>query len=330
MHESLTRFHPLVQTWFTRRFQQPTGAQSAGWEAIAQGRHTLIAAPTGSGKTLAAFLNCLDTLVRQGLAGELTDTTQVVYVSPLKALSNDVRLNLEEPLAELTALAEERGTPLPEIRMSVRTGDTSAKERAATAKRPPHILITTPESLYILLTSERGRRGLKGARTLILDELHALVGNKRGSHLALSVERLAHLADEPVTRIGLSATQRPIAEVAKFLTGTPSEDGAQGCTIVDTGHRRAMDIAIEMPEGFELGPIATHEQWAQVLDQVAKYVEAHHTTLLFVNTRRLVERVAHLLSERIGEDQVVAHHGSLSRETRFDAEQRLKRGEVKV
>ena len=355
----LSRFHPIIQRWFAERFQEPTEAQAQGWPAIAQGRHTLIAAPTGSGKTLAAFLNCLDSLVRQGLEGELPNATQVVYVSPLKALSNDVHRNLEDPLAEITALAQEMGTPLPEIRAAVRTGDTPARERQAHAKNPPHILITTPESLFILLTSERGRRGLKSARTLIIDELHAVVGNKRGSHLSLSVERLCHLADGPVTRIGLSATQRPIEEVARFLVGSSasptmlspspsvilsapeaSEESrletlrppaaGHDCTIVDTGHRRAMDLAIGMPEGQELGPIATHELWAQVLDQVADQIRSHHTTLVFVNTRRLVERIAHQLSERLGEDQVVAHHGSLSRTTRLDAEQRLKNGQVKV
>ena len=372
----LSRFHPLIQTWFSRRFQEPTEAQALGWPAIAQGEHTLIAAPTGSGKTLAAFLNCLDSLVRQGLEGELPDATQVVYVSPLKALSNDIHRNLEVPLVEITALAQEMGTPLPEVRAAVRTGDTPMKERQAQAKRPPHILITTPESLYILLTSERGRSGLRSVRTLILDEIHSVVGNKRGSHLSLSVERLCHLAEGPITRIGLSATQRPIEEVARFLVGsqslvpgeglngsvgdqapgaphggpgparseglsalrspilrsdrTPSESLPKGCTLVDVGHRREMDLAIELPQGHELGPIATHELWAQVLDQIADHVRAHRTTLVFVNTRRLVERVTHQLSERLGEEQVVAHHGSLSRETRFDAEQRLKEGRVKA
>ena len=325
-----SHFHPIVRAWFERRFGRPTGAQELGWLAIAQGRHTLIAAPTGSGKTLAAFLNCLDSLVRQGLEnGGLPDATQVVYVSPLKALSNDIHRNLEQPLAEITALAQEMGTPIPEIRVAVRTGDTTAKERALHAKRPPHVLITTPESLFILLTSERGRNALKSARTLILDELHAVVASKRGSHLALSVERLCHLADGPIVRIGLSATQRPITEVARFLTGMA--DGKEPeCTIVDTGHRREMDLAIELPVGFEMGPIATHELWAQVLDQIVGHVRSHHTTLVFVNTRRLVERVAHLLAERLGDDEVVAHHGSLSREKRFEAEQRLKEGRVKV
>ncbi len=364
---SLDAFHPIVRTWFERRFGAPTDAQALGWPAIASGRHTLIAAPTGSGKTLAAFLTSLDMLVKQAL-GEaegrdsrlrgndgtgrgndedergdeagLPDETQVVYVSPLKALANDIQRNLLAPLEEIRALAEEMGQPLPEIRVAVRTGDTPQKERTLHARRPPHVFITTPESLFILLTSERGRHALRTTRTLILDELHAVAPSKRGSHLALSVERLCHLAEGPVTRIGLSATQKPIEEMARFLTGSPSptagaatspREGEVGeCEIVDTGHRRAMDIAIELPRNFELGPIATHEQWAQTLDQVVELSEQHRTTLVFVNTRRLVERVAHLLSDRLGEENVAAHHGSLSRETRYDTEQRLKEGRVRV
>ncbi len=353
---SLDAFHPIVRTWFERRFGAPTDAQALGWPAIASGRHTLIAAPTGSGKTLAAFLTGLDMLVKQALgeaegrdsrlrgndkdeSGDeagLPDETQVVYVSPLKALANDIQRNLLAPLEEIRALAEEMGQPLPEIRVAVRTGDTPQKERTLHARRPPHVFITTPESLFILLTSERGRHALRTTRTLILDELHAVAPSKRGSHLALSVERLCHLAEGPVTRIGLSATQKPIEEMARLLTGgqggeVPASAGTTGeCEIVDTGHRRAMDIAIELPRDFELGPIATHEQWAQTLDQVVELSEQHRTTLVFVNTRRLVERVAHLLSDRLGEENVAAHHGSLSRETRYDTEQRLKEGRVRV
>ena len=343
---SLDAFHPIVRAWFERRFGAPTDAQALGWPAIASGRHTLIAAPTGSGKTLAAFLTSLDMLVKQALGDEggldsrlrgndgegsgkdeagLPDATQVVYVSPLKALANDIQRNLLAPLEEIRALAEEMGQPLPEIRVAVRTGDTPQKERTLHARRPPHVFITTPESLYILLTSERGRHALKTTRTLILDELHAVAPSKRGSHLALSVERLCHLAEGPVTRIGLSATQKPIEEMARLLTG-----GSAECEIVDTGHRRAMDIGIELPRNFELGPIAAHEQWAQTLDQVVELAEQHRTTLVFVNTRRFVERVAHLLSDRLGEENVAAHHGSLSRETRYDTEQRLKEGRVRV
>ncbi len=323
---TLETFHPVVGDWFARRFGAPTDAQAQGWPAIASGRHTLIAAPTGSGKTLAAFLSGLDALVKQALdGGGLPDATQIVYVSPLKALANDVQRNLIAPLDEIRAAAEQGGAPLPEIRVAVRTGDTPQKERALHARKPPHVLITTPESLFILLTSERGRNALKSARTLILDELHAVAPNKRGSHLALSVERLARLAERPLTRIGLSATQKPIEEVARFLTG-----GSGDCAIVNVGHRREMDVAVEMPRDYELGPIATHEMWAQTLDRVAELAGEHDTTLVFVNTRRLVERVAHLLSDRLGEDNVAAHHGSLSRETRQDAERRLKEGQVKV
>ena len=327
----LSHFHPLVQEWFADRFPEPTDAQLWGWPAIAKGRHTLIAAPTGSGKTLAAFLTCIDNLVRQGLSGEIPDSTQVVYVSPLKALSNDIQKNLATPLEEIAALAEAAGTPLPEIRAAVRTGDTRPYDRAKMAKRPPHVLITTPESLYILLTSRSGRKGLTGVHTLILDEIHAVADDKRGSHLSLSVERLCALAENPIVRIGLSATQRPIQEVGRFLVGNDSisSEGTPDCLIVDTGHARTIDLAIQLPQR-ELGPIASHEMWAESLDSVADLVRAHGTTLVFVNTRRLVERVSHQLSERLGEGAVVAHHGSLSRTTRLAAEEKLKGGQVKV
>ena len=329
--DPLDQFHPLVQDWFRSRFDAPTEAQAEGWPAIARGRHTLIAAPTGSGKTLAAFMTSIDGLVRAGLNGGLPERTQVVYVSPLKALSNDIERNLSGPLSEIQALAEAAGLSLPEIKVAVRTGDTPASQRQAMAKRPPHILITTPESLYILLTSQSGRNGLRGARTLILDELHAVADNKRGSHLSLSVERLRALADGPMTRIGLSATQRPIDEMARLLVGASSvdADGRADCLVVDTGHARNIDLAIEIPDG-EVGPIATHEQWAQTLDRLAELIKDHDTTLLFVNTRRLVERLAHQMSQRLGEESVVAHHGSLSQEIRRDAERRLKAGQVKV
>ncbi len=329
---SLSIFHPVIQEWFNGRFSEPTQAQALGWPAISGGSHTLIAAPTGSGKTLSAFLTCIDALVRQGIEEPLPDVTQVVYVSPLKALSNDIQKNLAAPLEEISELGEKLGVSIPEIRVAVRTGDTKASERQKMARRPPHILLTTPESLYILLTSKSGRRGLKGVKTLILDEIHAVAGNKRGSHLSLSVERLCELADDPITRIGLSATQRPIDEVARFLVGTRnlSPDGTPDCTIVDTGHARTIDLAIELPTQRELGPVATHEMWGETLDAIAELVRSHGTTLVFVNTRRLVERVAHQLSERLGEEAVVAHHGSLSRSTRLAAEQKLKLGEVKV
>ena len=328
---TLSSFHPVIQRWFRGRFDGPTEAQAAGWPAIAEGRHTLIAAPTGSGKTLTAFLTCIDQLVRQGMDSGLPDTTQVVYVSPLKALSNDIQKNLATPLEEIAALAEESGTPIPQISTAVRTGDTPASERQRLAKRPPHILITTPESLYILLTSESGRRGLKHVRTLILDEIHAVADDKRGAHLALSVERLCQLSEEPITRIGLSATQRPLSEMARFLVGNRhiDADGNADCVVVDTGSRRRIDLSVELPEQ-ELGPIATHEIWGETLNAIAGLTETHDITLVFVNTRRLVERVAHQLSERLGDEAVAAHHGSLSRDTRWDAEQKLKHGQVKV
>ena len=328
---SLAQFHPIIQDWFRSRFEAPTRAQIDGWSAIAQGQHTLIAAPTGSGKTLAAFLTCIDQLVRQGLREGLPDATQVVYVSPLKALSNDIQKNLATPLEEIHALAEARGTPLPAMRTAVRTGDTPAAERQRMVKQPPHILITTPESLYILLTSESGRRGLADVKTVILDEIHAVADDKRGAHLSLSVERLCALARNPVVRVGLSATQRPIEELARFLVGNRhiSGDGVPDCLIVDTGHSRHMSLEVQLP-GAELGPIATHEVWGQTLDTVAGLAADHGTTLVFVNTRRLVERVAHQLSLRMGDAAVVAHHGSLSRTTRLAAEERLKQGDVKV
>lgn len=327
----LSSFHPVVRRWFTSRFAAPTEAQISGWPAIARNQNTLISAPTGSGKTLAAFLLCIDRLFQAGIRGELPDSAQVVYVSPLKALSNDVHKNLSVPLQEISLLAKAEGLMVPDIRIALRTGDTPAYERLATARRPPHIWITTPESLYLLLTSESGRRGLSGVRTLILDEIHSIAGNKRGSHLSISVERLCRLAGGPVTRIGLSATLRPIEDAARYLVGTERLDsrGQPRCTIVDIGHLRQMDLQIDMPEG-ELGPIATHELWDETLARVAGLTREHRTTLVFVNTRRLVERVSHQLSQRIGEENLVAHHGSLSRKTRLIAEGRLKSGEVRV
>ena len=332
MGDPLSSFHPLVRDWFATQFAAPTGAQAEGWPAIAQGRHTLIAAPTGSGKTLAAFLTCLDGLVRQGLEGEIPDKTQVVYVSPLKALSNDIHRNLMSPLRDLQDLAEARGTPLPDIRVAVRTGDTPQSERQRMAKKPPHVLVTTPESFFILLTSESGRRGLKSVSTLIVDELHAVADDKRGSHLSISMERLVDLSDEPITRIGLSATQNPIEEIGKFLVGTENIDtnGAPDCSIVDTGHAREIDLGIEMPKEYELGPIASHDLWDRTLDRIVELTNEHRTTLLFVNTRRLVERLAHQLSGKIDEEQIVAHHGSMSHERRHEAERKLKEGEVKL
>jgi ATP-dependent Lhr-like helicase len=319
-------FHPLVQDWFDSRFPQgPTEPQKAGWPEIAAGRDTLIAAPTGTGKTLAAFLACLDRLVRRAVGGAINDETEVVYVSPLKALGNDVQKNLEQPLAEIAALAESRGIDLAKIRVAVRTGDTPAYERAKMVKHPPHILITTPESLFILLTSGSGRQMLRTARTVIVDEIHAVADDKRGSHLSISLERLEALCDERPTRIGLSATQKPIEAVARLLVGA----GRPLPTIVDAGHRRAMDVGIEIFED-ELGAVCTNEQWIEVYDRLAALIREHKTTIVFVNTRRLVERVAHHLAERLGEDAVAPHHGSLSKKMRLAAEQKLKAGHLKA
>jgi ATP-dependent Lhr-like helicase len=316
--------HPVVREWFVRRFGTPTEPQERGWPEIARGTSTLISAPTGSGKTLAAFLACIDRLIRHGLDGTLTDRTEVVYVSPLKALGNDVQANLERPLAEIVALARERGYTLPDIRTAVRTGDTLAPARRAMLKQPPHILVTTPESLYILLTSERSRATLTSVSTIIVDEIHAVAGNKRGSHLALSLERLEALATGPVTRIGLSATQKPIETVAAFLGGSRPLPH-----IVEVAPRRHLDLAIEVPPS-ELGPVATHEMWDEIYDRVAALVAEHRSTLIFVNTRRVAERVAHHLAERLGTDLVATHHGSLARRIRLDAERRLKAGELRA
>jgi len=328
---ALRTFHPAVANWFNRTFDAPTAAQAQAWPAIQAQQHVLIAAPTGSGKTLAAFLAAIDRVVRDGLEHGLSDETQIVYVSPLKALSNDIRRNLEAPLAgireELTAL----GLPDLEIRTFVRTGDTPQSERNSMRKRPPHIVVTTPESLYILLGSESGRKMLGTTRTVIVDEIHAMVGGKRGLHLALSLERLAALTGKPLTRIGLSATQKPIEEVARFLVGTRHlrPDGEAECTIIDTGYVRDRDLAIEVP-GSPLEAVMSGDVWTEVYDRLAELVAEHRTTLVFVNTRRHAERVARHLSERIGEDHVTAHHGSMAKELRFDAESRLKRGDLKA
>ncbi len=324
-------FDALVAGWFEERFGGPTPPQRLGWREIAAGRDTLIAAPTGSGKTLAAFLWAIDALVRTGRTEQLEGSTSVVYVSPLKALANDVRKNLEQPLAEIRARALAAGVGLPEIRVAVRSGDTPASERQAMTRHPPHILITTPESLYILLTAEKSRRALAAVRTVIIDEIHAIAGDKRGAHLALSLERLDALAEQRVQRVGLSATQRPIQEIAGLLVGAgrTRPDGTPECAIVDTGHRRAMELAVETTS-LELGPIASHELWAEIYERVSGHIGTHRTTIVFVNTRRLVERVAHQLSARLGADRVVAHHGSLARRIRLAAEHKLKSGEVPV
>jgi len=340
--DELSWAHPILQEWFVTKFGTPTEPQILGWPPILAGKSTLISAPTGSGKTLAAFLVCIDRLLRQSLEGALRPTTQVVYVSPLKALSNDIQKNLEEPLREIQRLALERGYLSMGILTGVRTGDTLQKERAAMLRNPPHILVTTPESLYILLTSKRSREHLGCVETVIVDEIHAVADDKRGAHLALSLERLDALVCgenrlsagafitglmNPPQRIGLSATQNPIELVAEFLTGSASERAP--ATIVEVGQKRKMDIAIEVP-GEELTSVTSQSMWEEIFDKLACATQTHRSTLVFVNTRKLVERVSFALAERLGTENVGAHHGSLSRMLRLDAERRLKRGEIKI
>ena len=339
---SLAWAHPIVQEWFVSKFGTPTEPQEAGWPHILAGETTLISAPTGSGKTLAAFLVCIDQLLRKAIAGTLSPTTEVIYISPLKALSNDVQKNLDGPLAEIQALAFARGFLSTEIRTGVRTGDTLTKDRAQMLRHPPHILVTTPESLYILLTAGKSRENLRRVRTVIVDEIHAVADDKRGAHLALSLERLEALAcgenhltpggmlvgmATPPQRIGLSATQNPITLVADFLTG--SHSARQPAKIVQVGQRRHLDLAIEVPSD-ELGSVATTAMWTEIFDKLAVITEQHRSTLVFVNTRRLVEKISFELSNRLGLEHVAAHHGSLSRALRLDAEQRLKNGDIKI
>lgn len=366
---SLERFHPLVQDWFRSRFATLTEPQRLAWGPIADGRHTLIAAPTGSGKTLTAFLAIIDRLFREGLAGRLADELRVVYVSPLRALSNDMHRNLETPLAEILALAERAGLPAPLVRVGLRTGDTPAHQRAALVRRPPHILVTTPESLYLLLTAEKSRETLKTVDTLIIDEIHALVRDKRGSHLALSVERLEALTPAPLQRIGISATQKPIELVAAFLVGGSSESldrsagsepdsaaqswtaaapaptpprsaeappspppphhAALSCTVVNVGHQRDLDLAVEVPPS-DLQAVCSHEQWREVNARLVELIQQHRSTLIFVNTRRLAERLTFQLTELLGEEAVGAHHGSLAADIRLDTEQKLKTGRLRA
>ncbi|HVL32001.1 MAG TPA: DEAD/DEAH box helicase, partial [Actinomycetota bacterium] len=316
-------FSAPTTAWFTSTFERPTAAQEGAWSAISSGEDALVVAPTGSGKTLAAFLWSIDELAREAAAGTLQDQTAVIYVSPLKALGNDVQKNLAEPLARITELARAEGHPLPEIRVAVRSGDTPTSERTSMMRTPPHILITTPESLYILLTSDGGRKMLKTARAVIVDEIHAVAGDKRGAHLALSLERLDRLAGRRLQRIGLSATVKPIEDVGSLLTG------GRPCRIVDTGHRRDWDLSVWVPTQ-PLGPIASGELRTEVIEHIAELSRAHRTTLVFVNTRRLVERVSHQLSEILGPGKVAAHHGSLSRKIRLTAERGLKSGEIPV
>ena len=341
----LDSFHPLVREWFVARFGEPTEPQRKGWPHIAAGRHTLIAAPTGSGKTLAAFLVCLNRLWQDWLNGKLSDGVRVVYVSPLKALSNDIERNLQQPLAELRELAAQRGFDPPPIRTAVRTGDTPSAVRQKMLRVPPHILVTTPESLYLMLTSEKSREVLRTVDTVIVDEIHALARDKRGSHLSLTIERLVELCERPPVRIGLSATQRPIDDIARFLVGADafpitevddSRHDASGPTaardgvfVVDGGHARDLDLAIDVPPS-ELSAVCSNEQWREIYQRLVDLIQAHRSTLIFVNTRRLAERVSHHLREVLGDDAVAGHHGSLSKELRQSAEQRLKNGELKA
>jgi ATP-dependent Lhr-like helicase len=365
---TLDSFHPVLQRWFTETLGTPTTAQRLGWAAIREQRHTLIAAPTGSGKTLAAFLNALDELFVEAQAAPLPDQVRVVYVSPLKALSADIHKNLAEPRRGIQRIAAELGLDAPRITAAVRTGDTSSSERASMLKTPPHILVTTPESLYLLLTAERSREMLRSVRTVIVDEIHAVIGTRRGAHLAVSLERLAEVAEQPLQRIGLSATQKPIEDVAKWLAGeqpaasgereaaiaeqrpaisdpgpaisdprTASSDSRSATSdrrtakvaIIDEGHKRAMDLTLEMPRS-PLDAVMSHEVWEEYYDRLTQLIAEHRTTLVFVNTRRMAERVARHLSDRLGDDAITAHHGSLSKDNRLDAETRLKSGRLKA
>jgi ATP-dependent helicase Lhr and Lhr-like helicase len=323
----LGRFHPAVRVWFERRFPDgPTEAQTGGWPAIAAGRDTLICAPTGSGKTLAGFLAAIDALYHAHDAGEdIAESTRVVYLSPLKALAVDIHTNLEEPLAEIADVARELGYDPAPITVAVRTGDSTSHERQMMVRRPPNLLVTTPESLYLYLTAERSRGTLETVDTVIVDEIHALARDKRGSHLTLSLERLRSVTEHAPVRIGLSATVRPVETAARLLVGAHEPLPA----VVDSGHRRTLELSLELPDG-ELEAALSGDQFGEITDQIAGHVADHRTTLIFVNTRKLSERVAHELGERLGEGQVAAHHGSLSRERRQKVEHRLRAGDLRA
>lgn len=326
--DALSLFHPVIQDWFRSRFSHPTDPQQAGWPLIADGNNTLIAAPTGSGKTLTAFLAIIDRLFRQSINCELRDELQVIYLSPLRALSNDMERNLTAPLAQIYELAIEQGFDVSPIKVGLRTGDTPSHRRAAMVRKPPHILVTTPESLYLLLTGEKSRETLRTVNTLIVDEIHALVRDKRGSHMGLSIERLQALSEQPIQRIGLSATQKPVNRIAEFLVGCNAGEPCE-CQIVDVGHTRDLELAIEIPPS-ELSCVCSHEQWEEINQRIVELVNNHRSTLIFVNTRRLAERVTHQLSQILGEEAVGSHHGSLSKSHRLSVEQRLKSGELKA
>lgn len=361
-------FHPLIERWFQSRFSEPTAPQRLGWPHIEQGKNTLIAAPTGSGKTLTAFLAVIDRLLKESIDGKLEDGVRAIYVSPLRALSNDMHRNLSEPMEELNALAAEEfpDVPIAGLRVGLRTGDSTPSQRAALVRKPPHIVVTTPESLFLLVTAEKGRAALKSVDTIIVDEIHALVRDKRGSHLALTIERLESLCERPLQRIGLSATQKPIERIAEFLVGSrsvcrpdqaPRRSGNHGssddrnagaerslirptstskatdeqaaCSIVDVGYSRDLNLKIEVPPS-DLSAVCSTEQWSEVNERIVELINSHRSTLIFVNTRRMAERVTHQLSEILGEDQVGSHHGSLSSAIRLKTEQQLKNGELKA
>lgn len=327
----LNNFHPAVKKWFEERFDAPSEIQNFAWPEIQQNNHVLIAAPTGSGKTLASFLAIINDMVEMGLKGQLEDKTYVVYVSPLKALSNDIEKNLRQPLQGVREQLSEMGYGDVEITAKVRSGDTTPSERQAMIKKPPHILVTTPESLFLLVTSDKGREMLQSTRVLIMDEIHAVVEDKRGSHLSLTIERLEKLTHHKLTRIGISATQNPITETAKFLVGTSNykEDGSADCVILDNGHKRNLDLAVEIPD-TPLSALMSNETWVEVYERLKELIDQHETTIIFVNARRMAERISRDLGELIGEENITSHHGSLSKEQRLLAETKLKNGELKA